>query len=218
MDFQVSKKQFIIITVLIIGISAVIISMVIKNKNNSQINSQEGNIPNQSVVENQKDTVIKNENENKPSVDNKIEEEIKEEPQTEEVEIPTTLKSEKIINTIKQVENSKIFESMIEPTQDEIDDFMDIDVNLLDEYAIKMSSSKFKSDLYLILKPSENNEQTVMDQVKSFLINYENSWVNLDYKQYDLISNRKAIKRNGYLIYVVSSNNDEFLNIVRNNI
>lgn len=220
MEFQISKKQFIIITVLIIAITAVIISMVIKNKKNAEQYLQEGNIPSQAVKENQKDTVIKNENDNKSNTDNE-EEEIEEKTEEKienEQEITTTLKSEKISNTIKQIESSKIFNTMIEPTQDEIDDFMDIDVNLLDEYVIKMSNSKFKSDLYLILKPSENNEQTVMDQVKSFLINYENSWVNLDYKQYDLISNRRAIKRNGYLIYVVSSNNDEFLNIVRNNI
>lgn len=214
MDLQISKKQFIILTILIIAITAVALTIVIKKKNNNDLVVNESN--NITQTENKKETIIKNDNEkNQSSTDNnKIEGNLQEENKIEE-EISTTTKGEKLTNVVEKLEQSNIFKEMIEPTKDEIDDFMDIDVSLLDEYVIKMSNSRFESDLYLILKPSENNEETVMNQVKSFLINYENSWVNLDYKQYDLISNRKAIKRNGYLIYVISNNNDEFLNIVR---
>lgn len=221
MDIQISKKQFIIITILIIVITVVAISLVIKNKTNSENNVQTNN-PTISKTEKPKDTVIKNENDNKDketTIENEKEEnKVEDNKEKEEEEINTSTKGTKLASVINDIEQSGIFNKMIEPTPDEIDDFMDIDLSLLDEYVIKMSDSRFEADLYMILKPSTNNEETVMNQVKSFLINYENSWVNIDYKKYDLISNRKAIKRNGYLIYVVSSDNDKFLDIVRNNI
>ena len=83
-----------------------------------------------------------------------------------------------------------------------------LDVTLLDEYVIYLSSNVEDPSMYMILKPAGGNESVVKYQVKELFNRYLNAYAGYYPTSVTIIENRLEKEYNGYLIYVVSYDND----------
>lgn len=119
------------------------------------------------------------------------------------------------LSNLKNDEDVKIFNDMISLTSDQISTYFNIDMNKVESFFVRISSSKFESSMYIIMKPIEEYKDDLISLIKNYMSSYEKSWMYLDETQYDIVVNRKAIERNGYIVYVLSIDNSIVLDKIR---
>jgi len=127
-------------------------------------------------------------------------------------------KFNKLKTTLSNLKNDadvKIFNDMISLTSDQISTYFNIDMNKIESFIVRISSSKFESSMYIIMKPIDGYKEKLISLIKSYMSSYEKSWMYLDETQYDIVVNRKAIERNGYIVYVISTDNNIVLDEIR---
>ena len=93
-----------------------------------------------------------------------------------------------------------------------------LDTSLLDEYVIYLPSAVVNSSMYIIAKPKNGEESVVKYQVKDLFEKYYNAYNGYYPKEAKLIENRMEKELNGYLIYIVSSDNDKVYNAIKENL
>ena len=79
----------------------------------------------------------------------------------------------------------------------------------------KMPMMNVKASMYAILKPTNGKAEEVKAQMETYLTSYEEQWATYLPDQYELVKNRAFEEINGYLVYVISEDNEAFLNVVR---
>jgi hypothetical protein len=89
-----------------------------------------------------------------------------------------------------------------------------IDVSLLDDYAIYISSKIDDPSMYMVLKPKSGEESVVEYQIKDMFEKYLSSYSGYYPEAVPQINNRLEKKYNGYLIYIISNNNEEVYNTI----
>ncbi|MDD4066601.1 MAG: DUF4358 domain-containing protein [Clostridia bacterium] len=127
-------------------------------------------------------------------------------------------KFNKLKTTLSNLKNDadvKIFNDMISLTSDQISTYFNIDMNKVESFIVRISSSKFESSMYIIMKPIDGYKEDLISLIKKYMSSYERSWMYLDETQYDIVVNRKAIERNGYIVYVLSIDNSIVLDKIR---
>lgn len=218
MNNEVSKKQFIIITIVVIIITFAIVATILKNRSTGDIDDNPSvapSLPIQASVSNvtPSNVILPQEDVENEIEDNNVEVPINTNNITAEL---STLQAD--IETLTDKSNNKIFKDMVTPTEKEIKNYMNIDTLLLDEYIIRIDQNKFSSKMYMILKPYESGKTEVISQIKQYLASYSAAWSELNVEQYQIIQDKSAIERNGYLIYIISTDNDTVLNRIRQTI
>lgn len=238
---QLSKSKFIVLALIIIAITVFTVICILSNNNNKVVNNSDNEIVKQpsNVSDNRNNN--SNNNNSSSNVNNTNKEEnipLTFEYDNNEDNTPLTFEynnedeigskednmdnSEVFVNIQKRIEvvtdnNSRqIFNNMFTPTKAEIETFMGIDLKLFDSYLIRMNQSKFSGEMYMVFKPFKDNKDEAKAQIKKFLLSYESSWEKLNENQYNLVSNRTAIERNGYLVYIISIENNIIMNEIRN--
>ena len=93
-----------------------------------------------------------------------------------------------------------------------------LDTSLLEEYAIYLPSAVVNASMYIIAKPKNGEESVVKYQIKDLFEKYYNAYNGYYPKEAKLIENRMEKKLNGYLIYIVSSDNDKVYNTIKENL
>ena len=93
-----------------------------------------------------------------------------------------------------------------------------LDTSLLEEYAIYLPSAVVNSSMYIIAKPKNGEESVVKYQIKDLFEKYYNAYNGYYPKEAKLIENRMEKELNGYLIYIVSSDNDKVYNTIKENL
>ncbi|MBE5821084.1 MAG: DUF4358 domain-containing protein [Clostridiales bacterium] len=225
MDNEISKKQFIIISIVVIVITLVVIVSIVNSKNNNEVIDPENTTPitnNDNNVTNpdEVEVIIGEDNEQtgtvvEPEVDNELE------IDEEETDIDISGTSENLSNLQSRIEvttnnkNENILPEMITLSDEEIEGIIGIDISLLEDYVVRVASGKFDVDMYIIVKPSEENKDEVKTQINNFIKTYTNSWSKLSAPQYQLLENIKSVERKGYLIYLVSTDNETLMSVVR---
>jgi len=119
------------------------------------------------------------------------------------------------LSNLKNDEDVKIFNDMISLNSNQISKYFNIDMNKIESFFVRISSSKFESSMYIIMKPIEEYKDDLISLIKNYMSSYEKSWMYLDETQYDIVVNRKAIERNGYIVYVLSIDNSIVLDKIR---
>lgn len=99
-----------------------------------------------------------------------------------------------------------IFPSMSKANNDNIKEVFGIDSALLDDYYISIATNPSNPSTYMILKPKEGKTDEVKKQVNEYFDNHMMTYGTTS-TQYSLIKNRLQNEYQGYLIYIVSSNN-----------
>lgn len=211
---QLSKKQFIILALIIILVTIFIIVSILNGNNNNiqnnQLPSASDNTP--SISNNdyeQGNSEEENNNEEEDLTGGEID--INTQPDD-----PLLTKIQKRIEVVVNKNSELIFRDMFTPTPSEIEKFIGVDLSMFDSYLVRMNQSKFSSELYMIFKPFEDDKAEAKTQIKKFLLSYESAWSKLDEQQYNLILNRTAVERNGYIIYIISIDNNTIMSEIRN--
>lgn len=114
-----------------------------------------------------------------------------------------------------------------------------IDINMEDisvdrlktEYGIKLDlvenyiSGINEPDLYIAIKPKEGKEEIVKKALKIYfenlevrLSNYDNDGKVIETEELKRVKNRVEEEINGYYVYIVSSNNEEILKVIKDKI
>lgn len=75
------------------------------------------------------------------------------------------------------------------------------------EYSVRMNEETY--DMYFILKPMKGKEDTLKNEMKAFFESLDEKVEN-EYKE--KVSNRLVKEYQGYLIYIISNNNEEVYN------
>ena len=89
-----------------------------------------------------------------------------------------------------------------------------LDLSLLEEYTICLPMVIVKSNLYIIAKPVAGKEAEAAAMFEAFMANYEMQWQNYLPDQYQLVMNRTETNIDGYIIYIISTDNDAVLQAI----
>lgn len=90
-----------------------------------------------------------------------------------------------------------------------------IDLTLLDEYLIYLPSAVVDSSMYIIVKPKSDQISVVKYQIKDLFEKYYNAYSGYYPKEAKLIEDHMEKEINGYLIYIVSSDNNKVYNTIK---
>ena len=121
----------------------------------------------------------------------------------------------KVISKIKQSQ-VKVFDILQELNKEEIKEKYGIDSNLYKEYKVK-TAMIIKSDVteYLLFYPKNQvSAKEIEKAMDKYYQEKEEKWVGNE-ENLNLIKNRYAGNYNGYLVYIVSKDNDLVLQLLR---
>lgn len=216
---NLSKNQFIILAIIVIAITVVIIIATLNNNQqvDMEVSNNEADKINQDKNKYQDeefDNVLGFEQEGQESFENdenNQEQEIDTQPQNMQL-----LQIQKRVEVVTDKNSQQIFKDMISPSPAQIEEFIGVDLSNMESYVVRIAQDKFSSELYMIFKPFEEYKDESKAQIKKFLLNYESAWSRINEEQYKLVENRTAIERSGYIIYIISIDNNTIMNEIRN--
>lgn len=225
MGNEISKKQFILISVVVILITLVVIISIV-NSREDNINVSDNNInASENILEDvEKDDILNQESDNiheDISNNEELDDEIIITEDEGESNIDIGATSDKLIGLQKRIEvttndnNENILPEMESIKDEDIKNILGLDVELLEDYIIRIATGKFDVDMYIIVKPTDEGKDIVKTQINSFLKSYKNAWSKLSVDKYQLLDNIKSVERRGYLVYIVSTDNETLMNVVR---
>ena len=87
-----------------------------------------------------------------------------------------------------------------------------IETKVMSEYAIYISSSVNDPSMYIVAKPVENKKSVLEYQIKEMFSKYLSSYSDYYPEAVPMIENRLEKEYNGYLIYIISTDNDAVYN------
>ena len=91
----------------------------------------------------------------------------------------------------------------------ELIDGYGIDVTLLEDYVIYISSSVEDPSMYMVLKVSEENKSVIKYQVDDMFNQYLSAYKGYYPEAATIIEDKMEKEYNGYLIYIVSNDNQK---------
>lgn len=223
---SLSKKQFFILAAIVIIITVIILVMISKgNANQVSSNNQDteysDNINCKDENNNYED-YLENSNDEQNDNTQYIPDDFQQTDNEEEVSIDTGAQDMNLMQIQKRVEvvtnnnSEQIFKDMISPTPAQIETYLGINLSNIDSYIVRIDKDKFSSKLYMIFKPTQEYKEEAKANIKKFLLAYEGAWSKLNEEQYNLVKDRTGIEKNGYIIYIISTDNDIIMNEIRN--
>ena len=124
--------------------------------------------------------------------------------------------NDKVLETIKS-SKSPVFNNLV-PVQDEmIESTLGIKKDTYSEILMKVPMMIIQSNMYIIIKPEDGKKDDVKKAIDQYMTNLEEQWKTYLPDQYELVKNRKYEEYGGYLIYIVSSDNDKVLETIKKN-
>lgn len=122
----------------------------------------------------------------------------------------------KVLETIKS-SKSPVFNNLV-PVQDEmVENTLGIKKDTYSEILMKVPMMIVQSNMYIIVKPENGKKDDVKKAIDQYMTNLEEQWKTYLPDQYELVKNRKYEEYGGYLIYIVSSDNDKVLDTIKKN-
>ena len=119
---------------------------------------------------------------------------------------------DQVINT-----HNPLFSNLTEVDDEDLTNRYDIKPEMVDEYLIKMPTMIVNANTYVIIKPSKGNKDEVKEKMDTYMANLEEQWKTYLPDQYDLVKNRLFEEYEGYLIYIISEDNDLVLKTIKEN-
>lgn len=112
-----------------------------------------------------------------------------------------------VLNRIKS-SKELAFGALMEVDSEMLNSTFGIDTNDLEEYQVYMPMMIVSSKSYYILKPKEDKYDTVKAKMDEYMTNFETQWSTYLPEQYELVRNRMVKEYGGYLIYIISDDNE----------
>ncbi len=126
--------------------------------------------------------------------------------------------NDKALSLIKEEGYPSLFGMMGEVTDEVLSTTFNINTEDVEEYAGKTSMMIVSASSYMIMKPAEGKKEAVKEAMADYMAKQEEQWGAYLPAQYDLVKNRLETEVEGYLVYVVSEDNDAVLKAIKNNI
>ena len=126
--------------------------------------------------------------------------------------------NEKALSLIKEEGYPALFGMMGEVTDEVLSTTFNINSEDVLEYAGKTSMMIVSASGYMIIKPAEGKKEVVKEAMADYMAKQEEQWGSYLPSQYDLVKNRLETEVEGYLVYIVSEDNDAVLKAIKNNI
>ena len=132
----------------------------------------------------------------------------------EETDTNISLSIDKVKTSLTniEIEESKPFANQESLNDLDLIEGYGIDVSLLEEYAIYISSSVEDPSMYMVLKPIADKTSVVKYQVKDMFDKYLNAYKGYYPEVATIIEDKMEKEQNGYLIYIVSLDNQKVYN------
>lgn len=108
----------------------------------------------------------------------------------------------------------KKYTEMVSFTDSELESIYGLDLSIFEEYVIK-SSSKTNGDFYAIIKvdsQNKNDAKSAMDGLFAVLEKQSNLY---SPEAVEILNNKLSTSVGDYLIYIASSDNDEYYNEIK---
>ncbi len=122
--------------------------------------------------------------------------------------------SKDLLNEVKKL-HSKVFNNLMDVSEDEFTDKFGIEKDLVDEYLAKVPMMVINSNSLVILKPAKGKTKDVQEKMDDYMAKLEEQWKTYLPDQYDLVKNRLEEEYGDYLIYVISKDNDAVFDIIK---
>ncbi len=90
-----------------------------------------------------------------------------------------------------------------------------VDISKFEDYLFYISSDVVDPSMYLIVKPSDDDKSIVKYQVNELFSKYFNAYNNYYPKEAKMITDRLEKEYEGYLIYIVSYNNEKVYQAIK---
>lgn len=122
-------------------------------------------------------------------------------------------KNTELLETIKN-SRSRVFGMLFNVEIADLEALTGIAPDDLDEFLVK-TSVMTQANSYYILKPKKGEFEEVKDALDEYMTRLEQQWETYLPDQYDLVKNRLEEEYGGYLIYVISTNNELVLETIK---
>ncbi len=131
----------------------------------------------------------------------------------------TTEKSKSNDTITNEISNLEIFEGLDIINDNSLETVLGINKNFVSEYAIGMSKYNYDK-LYAIIKPIKGQEESIKIAMKLYIDNAKEQYKDFNFEEginyKELYDNYLYEEYKGYQIYIVSENNNEILNKIKN--
>lgn len=118
---------------------------------------------------------------------------------------------------LKDVKNchSTIFSNLMDIDKDGLSQTFDIDDKLVSEFLVKVPMMNVNANSVIILKPENGKTKEVKDKMNDYMTKLENQWQTYLPDQYELVKNRLEKEYGGYLIYIISNDNNQVFDLIK---
>lgn len=107
---------------------------------------------------------------------------------------------------------SNIYNSLVYASDTSV---LSIDSSLISEYLIATPMFITSAEQYIILKPIDGKEEEVKELMNTYMSNLQQQWDTYLPAQAELVKNREETKVGDYLVYIISSNNNKVLDVIK---
>lgn len=108
----------------------------------------------------------------------------------------------------------KKYQNMALMSEKELEGIYNQDITLMEEYIIKSSENQ-DGNFYALIKVKSENKEKVKNNMNEMFSILENQSSLYSPEAVNLIKNKLATSVGDYLIYIVSENNEEMYNVVK---
>lgn len=122
----------------------------------------------------------------------------------------------KVLETIKSSKSST-FNNLVPVEGEMVESTLGIKEDTYSEILMKVPMMIVQSNMYIIIKPEDGKKEDVKKAIDKYMTNLEEQWKTYLPDQYELVKNRKYEEYGGYLIYIVSSDNDKVFETIKKN-
>ena len=99
--------------------------------------------------------------------------------------------------------------------KDGLSQTFDIDDKLVSEFLVKVPMMNVNANSVIILKPENGKTKEVKDKMNDYMTKLENQWQTYLPDQYELVKNRLEKEYGGYLIYIISNDNNQVFDLIK---
>lgn len=123
--------------------------------------------------------------------------------------------NDKVLELIKS-SKAPLFSNLMKLDNETVESTLNIKKEQYTEILMEMPAIIVKSNMYVIVKPTNGEKENVKNALDTYMKNLEEQWATYLPEQYELVKNRAYEEYGGYLIYVVSTNNEKVIEIIKN--
>ncbi|MEG0073232.1 MAG: DUF4358 domain-containing protein [Clostridia bacterium] len=125
-----------------------------------------------------------------------------------------TADNKEALNRIKGAK-SPLFAMLMPQQKESFSDMFGIDPKLVEEGIAALPMINVQSNMYIIVKPVNGKKEEVKTAVNAYMGKLEKQWETYLADQHELVVNRLEKEEDGYLIYIISRDNEKVYNAIK---